>query len=200
MLLIIGLGNPGEKYKKTRHNAGFIIADELQKKWNFPEFKFNKKFDSEMTEGVILSVILSESALGGEAEGSRANISPNENKLILAKPQTFMNRSGEAARKIMDFYKLTPENIIIIHDDLDIEIGKYKISKDLSSAGHKGVQAVINNIGTQDFKRIRMGVEKEGGRENRRNISGDDFVLQNFEEEEAEKLKRLVREIEKEIK
>ena len=176
MLLIIGLGNPGEEYKKTRHNAGFIIIDELRKKWNFPEFKFNKKFDSEISE-------------------KSHKLQITNYKLLLIKPQTFMNRSGESVRKIMDFYKLTPENIVVIHDDLDIEIGKYKISTGSSSAGHKGVQSIIDNIGTQEFKRIRIGVEKTGGRKNRGNISGDNFVLQDFEEEEIEKVKKLTEKI-----
>ena len=174
MKLIIGLGNTGKKYENTRHNAGFIIIDELQKKLGFPEFKFNKKFNSKMTK--------------------------KNYELLLVKPQTFMNCSGEAIQKIINFYKLTPENIIVIHDDLDIEIGKYKISTDSSSAGHKGIQNIIDNIGTQEFKRIKIGVEKFGGRENRGKISGENFVLQNFEGEEIEKVKNLAGEIEKEMK
>jgi len=176
MLLIVGLGNPGEKYKKTRHNAGLIVIDELRKKWNFPEFKFSNKFNAEV----------SKKSCGLWVVGCG---------LLLVKPQTFMNRSGESVRKIMDFYKLTPENIIVIHDDLDIEIGKYKISTSSSSAGHKGVQSVIDNIGTQEFKRIRIGVEKSGGRKNRGKISGDNFVLQDFEEDEYKKVKELAEKI-----
>ncbi|NCF75140.1 MAG: aminoacyl-tRNA hydrolase [Xanthomonadaceae bacterium] len=174
MKLIIGLGNPGKKYEKIRHNAGFIIIDELQKKWKFPEFKFNKKFNSE--------------------------ISKENYELLLVKPQTFMNRSGEAIYRVINFYKFPPKDIIVIHDDLDIEIGKYKISVNLPSVGHKGVQSIIDNIGTQEFKRIRIGVEKFGGRKNRGNISGENFVLQNFKEEEIKKIKKLVEEIEKNIK
>lgn len=182
MILIVGLGNPEKKYKNTRHNAGFIIINELQKKWDFQEFEFNKKFDSEISISPTLG--------NGNAK----------NKIILVKPQTFMNCSGEAVQKIINFYKLTPENIIVIHDDLDIEIGKYKISTGSSSAGHKGIQSIIDNIGTQKFKRIKIGVEKFGGRENRGDISGENFVLQNFEDEEIEKVKNLVTKIEKEIK
>jgi len=191
MLLIIGLGNPGEKYKKTRHNAGFIIIEELRKKWNFPEFKFNKKFNAETS----ISPPLEKGELKGDLK-NKLLYPTNENKTILAKPQTSMNRSGEAVRKIMDYYKLTPENIIVIHDDLDIEIGKYKISTGSSSAGHKGVQSIINNLGTQKFKRIRIGVEKIGGRKKRGNISGNKFVLQNFKEEEIKKVKNLAEGIE----
>ena len=196
MLLIIGLGNPGEKYKKTRHNAGFIIIEELRKKWNFPEFKFTKKFNSELSkEKLSLSSPFSK---GRVREGflSRLFHQTNKNDIILAKPQTFMNRSGETVREIMNFYKLTLENIIVVHDDLDIEIGKYKISANSSSAGHKGVQSIINNLGTQKFKRIRIGVEKIGGRKKRGNISGNKFVLQNFKEEEIKKVKNLAEGIE----
>jgi len=191
MLLIVGLGNPEEKYKKTRHNAGFIAVDKLRKKWNFPEFKFNKKFNSETS----ISPPLEKGELKGDLK-NKLLYPTNENKTILAKPQTSMNRSGEAVRKIMDYYKLTPENIIVIHDDLDIEIGKYKISANSSSAGHKGVQSIINNLGTQKFKRIRIGVEKIGGRKKRGNISGNKFVLQNFKEEEIKKVKNLAEGIE----
>ncbi|MEA2088457.1 MAG: aminoacyl-tRNA hydrolase [Patescibacteria group bacterium] len=202
MKLIIGLGNPDKKYENTRHNVGFIIIDELQKKLGFQEFKFNKKFNSEITEGVINYIILNEVPTDsrGEAEGSQTNIPLNENKTILVKPQTFMNNSGEAVQKIINFYKLDPKNIIVIHDDLDIEIGKYKISTDSSSAGHKGVQSIIDNLGTREFKRIRIGVEKFGGRINRGDISGENFVLHNFEEEEIEKVKKLAGKIEKEVK
>ena len=195
MLLIIGLGNPGDKYKKTRHNAGFIIIEELRKKWNFPEFKSNKKFNAELSkEKLSLSFPFSKGKVR-ERFLSRLFHQTNKNDIILAKSQTFMNRSGESVRKIMDFYKLTPENIIVIHDDLDIEIGKYKISTSSSSAGHKGVQSVIDNIGTQEFKRIRIGVEKSGGRKNRGKISGDNFVLQDFEEDEYKKVKELAEKI-----
>ncbi|OGI16616.1 MAG: aminoacyl-tRNA hydrolase [Candidatus Moranbacteria bacterium RIFCSPHIGHO2_02_FULL_40_12b] len=171
MILIVGLGNPGEKYKNNRHNAGFIVLDEIQKTWNFPDFEFYKKFNSDVSDGQMSNV-----------------------KCLLVRPQTFMNHSGEAVRKILDFYKLTPQNLIVIHDDLDIEIGNYKISSDTSSAGHKGVQDIMDKLGTQEFKRIRVGVETAGGRVNR-NIPGDDFVLQDFSEEEMEKVIKLSGEI-----
>lgn len=161
MKLIIGLGNPGEKYKNNRHNAGFIMLDKIQKKLSFPEFYFEKKFNAEISEG--------------------------PNKILLVKPQTFMNNSGEAVQKILSYYKLMPNDLIVIHDDLDIEIGNYKISSDSSAAGHNGVQDIMNKLGTQNFKRIRIGVEAAGGRQNRI-ISGEDFVLQDFTEEEIKKI------------
>ena len=171
MKLIIGLGNPEEKHKNNRHNSGFIIIDELKNDWDFPDFEFSKKFNSEISEG-----------------------NRGREKTVLAKPQTFVNNSGEAVRKIMGFYKSTPEDILVIHDDLDIDFGKYKISTDSGPAGHKGVQNIIKKIGTQKFKRFRIGTE---GTEKRkaRTIPGDEFVLQNFSSEELKTTKNLAKEI-----
>ncbi len=171
MKLVIGLGNPGEKYQKNRHNTGFIILDELKKNWNFSNFEFSKKFNADISEGIF--------------EGD---------KIILAKPQTFMNNSGEAVQKIMSFYKLAPEDILVIHDDLDINFGESKISNDSGPAGHNGVQDIINKTGTQNFKRIRVGIEGEEKRKTRI-IPGDVFVLQDFSVEELEKIKSLAKEI-----
>ncbi|MFA5777336.1 MAG: aminoacyl-tRNA hydrolase [Parcubacteria group bacterium] len=171
MILIIGLGNPGEKYGNNRHNAGFIILDELKNDWDFPAFEFSHKFNSEISEK-----------------------NKDSDKIILAKPQTFMNNSGETVQKIMSFYKLTPENIIVIHDDLDINFGEYKISTDSGPAGHNGVQDIIDKIGTQNFKRIRIGIEGEEKRK-ARIIPGDVFVLQDFSQEELEIIKNLAKEI-----
>jgi len=171
MKLIIGLGNPEEKYKNNRHNAGFIIIDEFQKDWGFPAFEFSKKFDAEISEGI--------------SEGD---------KIILVKPQTFMNKSGESVQKIISFYKLTPEDITVIHDDLDINLGEFKLSTDSRAAGHNGVQNIIDKLGTQNFKRIRIGIEGEEQRKNRV-VPGDVFVLQDFSDEELEIIKNLAKEI-----
>lgn len=110
-----------------------------------------------------------------------------------------MNLSGTAVRNILDFYKLTPEDIVVIHDDLDIAIGNYKISKNVSSAGHNGIDSIIEKIGTQDFTRVRIGVETEAGRQARK-VSGENFVLQKFSEEEAEKIKNIKNDVLDEIK
>lgn len=160
MKLIIGLGNPGKQYEKTRHNAGFIVLDALREKWEFSEFQFSKKFNAEVSEGSV--------------DGS---------KMILAKPQSFMNRSGQVVRAIMDFYKLTPEDIIVIHDDLDIDLGTFKVSSDTSAGGHNGVQSIVDHLGTQQFKRIRIGIEG-AERKKSRTMPGEAFVLQDFSDEE----------------
>lgn len=169
MKLIIGLGNPGKEYEQTRHNVGFLFLDVLKEKYALPEFAYNKKFNADMTEGFI----------------------DEQKKIILAKPQTFMNRVGQSVRTLIDFYKIAPEDIIVVADDLDIEIGNYKISQDTRAAGHNGVQSVIDNIGTQDFMRVRIGVEKAGGRSERGEIAGEKFVLQNLTTQELQDIKNL---------
>jgi len=179
MKIIIGLGNPGEKYVRNRHNTGFIVIDKLRKKWDFPEFKLEKKFNSDISEGLL-------------------KIQNSKSKILLIKPQTFMNRSGEAVQKILSFYNLTPSDLVLIHDDLDIEIGNYKISKDSSAAGHNGIQDIFDKLGTQEIKRMRVGVEIEGGRENRK-LPGEAFVLQDFTDSEYEKVIKLTKEISKEL-
>jgi peptidyl-tRNA hydrolase, PTH1 family len=162
MKLIIGLGNPGKQYENTRHNTGFMALDEIQKASNFPEFEFNKNFNAEVSKG---------------------------KEVILAKPQTFMNLSGQSVRSILDFYKLSPDDITIIHDDKDIALGEYRIASDSSSAGHNGVQNIIDSLGTQNFKRIRIGIGTDS------QIPTEDFVLQKFSDEELEKIKNVVKEV-----
>lgn len=175
MRLIIALGNPGKQYENTRHNAGFLILDELQKSLGFSGFKENPKFNA----------LICEKNLGGE-------------RIILAKPQSFMNQSGEVVKKIMDFYKIPKEDIVVIHDDLDINLGEYKISTDSSAGGHNGVQSIIDNLGNQQFKRIRIGIEG-AEKKKERIIPGEVFVLQAFSEEELRQIKTLSEKIEKEL-
>jgi PTH1 family peptidyl-tRNA hydrolase len=160
MKLIIGLGNPGQKYNNTRHNVGFEILDLLSK-----DFKFEKKFHAEI-------------AKNGE--------------LLLAKPQTFMNLSGSAVQAIMTFYKITPDNLTVIHDDLDINIGEYKIQTNRSSAGHNGVQSIIDTLGTKDFHRIRVGIKSEKANPN---IPVENFVLNKFSKEEEKIIEGVKKEV-----
>ena len=171
MKIIITLGNPGQQYANTRHNAGFIIADELQKSLGFSEFEKNSKFDA----------LVCEKNLGGE-------------KILLAKPQSFMNNSGQVVKKMLDFFKIPKENLMVLHDDLDIELGAFKISLDSSAAGHNGVQSIIDNLGSQQFKRIRLGIEGAEKKKDRI-IPGEVFVLQDFSKEELELIKKLAKKI-----
>jgi PTH1 family peptidyl-tRNA hydrolase len=174
MKLIVGLGNPGEIYAKNRHNVGFMMMDKLREEWNFPEFKFSKKFDAEISEDNLKLKI-------------------KNHKILLVKPQTFMNCSGEAVKKIMKFYKSKPADLIVIHDDLDIDLGKHKISTDSSAAGHNGVQSIIDSLGTKNFKRLRIGIEGTQLRQKRK-IPGDEFVLKNFTTEEFKVIKKILSE------
>jgi|WetSurMetagenome_2_1015567.scaffolds.fasta_scaffold25572_5 peptidyl-tRNA hydrolase, PTH1 family len=187
MKLIIGLGNPGKEYEKTRHNIGFILLDRIKEAYKFPDFEFNKKFNACISISSVPLLPLGEGGptyVGPDEGGTKDN-----QKIILVKPQTLMNNSGQAVKAIMDFYKLPLENLIVIHDDIDIEIGKYKISNNSGSAGHNGIQDIINKLGTQNFKRIRIGV---GNADLRSKIDPTDFVLGKFSDEE---LKTLIDEV-----
>ena len=152
MILIVGLGNPGKKFENTRHNVGFMAIDEFARKYNFPEFKLDKK--------------------------SNALISQEES-VLLVKPQTFMNESGGAVRSLIKNSKLEIRNsIIVIHDDIDLPVGKIKIVKDRGSAGHKGVESIIECIGNENLVRFRIGIGSEAKTEAKK------VVLKKFSKQE----------------
>lgn len=175
MKLIIGLGNPGKQYENTRHNVGFMILDEIQKAFSFPEFQMNKKFNSLISKGTY-------------------EIRDTRYEILLVKPQTFMNLSGIATKNILDFYKLSPDDILVIHDDKDIALGTYRAADDSSSAGHNGVQNIIDELGTQKFKRIRVGIGAET------NLPAEVFVLQKFSDDELKTIKGVLEKVLEEVK
>ncbi|OGY42632.1 MAG: aminoacyl-tRNA hydrolase [Candidatus Buchananbacteria bacterium RBG_13_36_9] len=164
MKLIIGLGNPGQEYQNTRHNIGFQIVDMIADNLILKSLKPNKKFQAEICEGTF----------GNE-------------KVILAKPQTFMNNSGLAVKKIKTFYKIKPPDIIIIHDDIDLPVGKIRISQSSSSGGHKGIDSIIKELKSKNFIRVRMGIANEL----REKIPAEKFVLQKFSSQDEKKLKNV---------
>jgi len=166
MLLIIGLGNPGWKFQKTRHNLGFRVVDELVRKNNFPIFKLSKKFLAEISEGKIA-----------------------DQKVILAKPQTFMNLSGKSVKKLTNNLQLTTYNLWVIHDDLDLPLGKIRISVGRGAAGHKGVESIIKELKTKNFVRFRVGVKPKTS--NLKPETLDRFVLRKFTREEEKILKKI---------
>lgn len=133
MKIIVGLGNPGNEYAKTRHNVGFMLVDALSEHLNITLWK--DKFNAKIAEGRI----------GAE-------------KILLVKPQTYMNNSGEAVGPLMRWYKLEPKNIIAAHDDMDIPAGTIRIRKKGSSGGHNGIKSLITYIGDENFARIRLGI------------------------------------------
>ena len=135
MKIIVGLGNPETRYENTRHNAGFLIIDKLASRFEFPSAIFDKKTNSQIIKGEI-----------------------NNKRVILAKPQTYMNRSGIATQALLAFYKLKPEDLIVIHDDKDIPLGETRVQTNRGPAGHNGIKSIIEQLGTQNFTRIRVGV------------------------------------------
>ena len=162
--LIVGLGNPGEQFKNTRHNIGRETAIEFQKKYGLPEFKTEKKYLGEISEG---------------KNGS--------GKTISLLPNTFMNKSGQSASSVVKYLKIKPKNIFIIHDDADLILGKTKLSFGRSSAGHKGVESVMRALKSRDFWRFRIGI---GGK---RNIPAEKLVLKKFTPEETKLAKKMIK-------
>jgi len=167
MKLIIGLGNPGKKYEKTRHNLGFLAIDQLAEKIKINDWKIKMQFNANIAEENF-----------------------NNEKIILAKPQTFMNNSGMAIKSITDYYKISAENILIIHDDIDLKLGEIKIQKNRSSAGHNGVQSIIDYLKTKDFIRIRLGIKPI---DQETIIDIEKFVLQKFSKKEESIVQKIIK-------
>ncbi len=175
MKIVVGLGNPEKKYEGTRHNVGFMILDHLSvgEKW-----REDKKFKALVLE---------------------------KNGDLWIKPLTYMNLSGQSVRAVLDYYHLSPKKLgffrpkasdlsdclVVIHDDLDIDLGKHKVALDSRSAGHRGVESIIQQLKTQKFKRIRVGVRSDS----RGQIPADKFVLQKFSTAEWEKISQMLPQI-----
>jgi len=171
MLIIIGLGNPGEKYSRTRHNAGFRVLDEFQKENNFPKFKLAKKNNSLISEGKIAN-----------------------KKILLVKPQTFMNNSGLAVKSLTTHYSLLTKNLTVVHDDIDLPLGKIKIIKNRGSAGHKGVESIIKELRTKGFVRFRIGIKKIHDLGFKiQDVKAEEFVLKNFTKDEEKIVKDVIK-------
>lgn len=153
--LIIGLGNPGKPYENTRHNIGFEVIDALAEKWGAPlnQSKFS---------------------------GVYASVHRPEGKVILLKPLTYMNLSGESVRPLMDYFNIDIEDIVVIYDDLDLDIGKLRLRAKGSAGGHNGIKSLIQHLGTQEFNRIRVGVSRPPA-----GMKVADYVLSRFPKEDA---------------
>lgn len=167
MKLIVGLGNPGKKYEQTWHNLGFWVIDNYLKEYQ-DQTKAKKKFDAEIFE-------INE--IGG--------------KIILAKPQTFMNKSGLAVKQIASFYKIDTGDIWLIHDDIDLPLGKIRISHNASAAGHRGVQSVIDELGRQDFARFRLGIQPDPPID----VNTEDYVLRPIDQTGKIKTEEMIEEV-----
>lgn len=163
MKLIVGLGNPGKEYEKTRHNAGFMVLDQLAS-------NLNVKIDQKKFKGLYTQVFI---------QGEKA---------ILLKPQTFMNNSGESVRACVDFFQIDDEDILIVYDDLDLPVGKLRLREQGSAGGQKGVKSIIKHIGTQNLKRIRVGIGKD------ERIPTVDYVLGKVSKVDAEDFAKAIEE------
>ena len=159
MKLIVGLGNPGSQYKNTRHNLGFAVVD---------NFAIDQGLSWRYNRDWMCFYIKREN-------------------FVVIKPSTYMNKSGEAAKAVAKFFKIAAKDILIIHDELDLQFGKVRISFDSTSAGHKGVASVIESLGGFNFARLRIGLGKPEG------IDSEKYVLENFTEEEQKNLTDVVK-------
>lgn len=161
MKLIIGLGNPGKEYGNTRHNIGFMFVDKYIEYKNI-NVNWSNKFDG----------LYFESNINGE-------------KTIFLKPQTFMNLSGDSVRKVMDYFKIGVDDILVINDDLDLKVGNFKLKSNGSCGGHNGLRDIEKKVGSQEYKRLKIGISKKS------NVDTKDYVLGKFSSEELNLLDEL---------
>ena len=168
MKLIVGLGNPGEKYLGTRHNLGFMVLDEMARKLLVHSSWFiDKKLKSEILE-------------------TNYQLPTTNYKLILVKPQTYVNNSGMAVRQLADYYKLPSTDLIVVYDELDLPLGKIKVRLGGASAGHHGVESIMNYLGTDQFIRVRLGIGPAIG-------PAEKFVLAEFSPQEKQHVKHMIK-------
>jgi PTH1 family peptidyl-tRNA hydrolase len=170
-ILIAGLGNPGKEYARTRHNAGFMFIDYFFEKYRdeffLSDWELKKKLNAEISIGKA-----------------------DRGKIILAKPQTFMNLSGEAIKSALKYHNVELSDLIVVHDEIDLPLGKYKFSTDSSSAGHKGAENIIDQLSTKNFTRLRIGVDN---RKNKK-IATEKYVLGKLSIAELNALKKVLKE------
>lgn len=162
MKLITGLGNVGEKYLFTRHNAGFMAVDKLALD-NYLEFKEERKLKSLITK-----------------------FKHNSEDILLVKPTTFMNLSGEAVSAVMNYYKIDINDILIIYDDISLDLGRMRFRANGSDGGHNGIKSIIKHLGTKDFNRLKIGIGPQPP------VPSEVFVLQNFSKEQLPELKNIL--------
>jgi len=154
MTIVVGLGNPGKKYVNTRHNLGQMAVDKL-----VSETPGTSEWKEHNKAPVLYSEILQDG-----------------HKIIFAKPLSYMNESGKSVRKLMDFYKATPDNLIIIHDELDLPVGDIRIVEEASAGGHNGLKSIFNHLGTKKIRRVRLGIKNK----KLEKIPTEKFVLMPF--------------------
>ena len=160
--VVVGLGNPGDEYRLTRHNIGFNVIEALEKEYNISVSK--QKFK----------------ALIGEVWES-------DKKIVLVKPQTYMNSSGESVREVCDWYKISPDNIIVVYDDIDIPWRKLRVRPSGSAGSHNGVKSIVSLLGSKEFKRVRVGIGKPPD-----NLDLVSYVLGKFNQDEKKDLEQVI--------
>ena len=161
--LIVGLGNPGREYRETRHNVGFMLLDRLA-------VKINARFTRLQSKALVASAFYHPDKFDAL-----------DNKIILAKPQTFMNLSGQSVKGLVHFYKLPLTNLLVAHDDLDLPVGTIRLRPDGGSAGQKGMASILEQLGTDVFARLRIGIGRPPGQ-----MQAPDYVLQGFSNADLE--------------
>ncbi len=166
--LLVGLGNPGPKYAGTRHNIGFEVIDQLSKRWAIP-LKEERRFQGEYGAGIAL----------------------NQHKVYLLKPLTFMNRSGQSIRAVLDWLKLPPGAVLIVYDDMDLPVGKLRLRLSGSAGGHNGMKSAISHLKTQDFCRLRIGIGAVR-KDDERDQAVVSHVLGNFSKAERHTMDEVV--------
>ena len=157
--IVVGLGNPGGEYFHTRHNAGFLAIDYICQ-------KYNARVNKSAHKGLV-----GEATIGGK-------------RVLLVKPQTFMNLSGECVRAVLDFYKISPDNLIIIYDDISLDVGRLRVRRDGSAGGHNGIKSILEHLGTKTFPRIKIGV----GQKPHPDYDLASWVLSEFKDDELKTL------------
>ncbi len=162
-IILVGLGNPGERYSGTRHNIGFMVVDELARQYDCP---------------VALE----------KWEALSAKISLFDRKICLVKPITYMNLSGKAVSRFVDFYKIPLQNLLVIHDDIDMRLGRVKLTLGGGHGGHNGIRSLVQYLGGKDFYRLKIGIGRPGQDSVHPDISVEDYVLGKMSKEENEKV------------
>ncbi len=160
MWIVVGLGNPGKRYSRTRHNIGFMVVEETARRY---EIDFKEKEKHRIGTGSI----------GGE-------------KVLLIEPLLYMNNSGLAVKDVMGRFNIPPEKLIVIHDDLDMEVGKLRIRRKGSSGGHKGIESIIQNLSSKEFARLKIGIGRQEG------VTPEDYVLSRFRKNEISLIKSTI--------
>ena len=155
MKLVAGLGNPGPRYAGTRHNVGFLVVDQLARRWAASVDKYERRWEAQLGEGHYA-----------------------DERVLLLKPQTYMNLSGESVAKLTRFFKIPSQRVLVVYDDLDLPLARLRLRPDGGAGGHKGIRSIIERLGTQAFPRLRVGIGRP--------VHGDpvDFVLQDFTADE----------------